>query len=166
MPGSCLQACKHNMASAIVSGFGVHTRDGSQVGLVTGWPFFQSLLHFCPCISFRQGQFWVKNFRCVGGPIPPLGAMSIYWRWPLQVLSALFWIFWQMSSPLHPGSLLHACCLGLSSDSPTSPSITANYFYSFSWPSGLISCLFPYLFLPPFSLLLLLFPSQVPLSLQ
>ena len=33
------------------------------LSLVTGCPFFQSLLHFCPCISFRQEQFWVKIFE-------------------------------------------------------------------------------------------------------
>jgi hypothetical protein len=26
-------------------------------------PFLQDLLHFYPCISFRQQQFWVKNFE-------------------------------------------------------------------------------------------------------
>jgi hypothetical protein len=49
------------MDSVIVSGFSVHAWDGSQDGPITGWPFFQSLLHFCPCISFRQEWFWVKN---------------------------------------------------------------------------------------------------------
>jgi hypothetical protein len=37
--------CNHNMASVIVSGFGIHPWDGSQVGLVTGQPFLQSLLY-------------------------------------------------------------------------------------------------------------------------
>ena len=34
-----------------------YTLDGSQVGLVTGPLFPQSLLHFCPSSSFRQEQF-------------------------------------------------------------------------------------------------------------
>jgi hypothetical protein len=54
--------CTHSMASVIVSGFGVHAWDGSQVGQVTEWPFFQFLFHICSCIPFRQEQFWVKNF--------------------------------------------------------------------------------------------------------
>ena len=29
-----------------MSGFGAHSWDGSQFGLVTGWPSLQSLLHF------------------------------------------------------------------------------------------------------------------------
>jgi hypothetical protein len=32
--------CMFNMASVMVSGFDVHTWDGSQAGPVTGWPFF------------------------------------------------------------------------------------------------------------------------------
>jgi hypothetical protein len=36
---------KHFLASAIVSGFGVSTWDGSLGGAVSGWPFLQSLLH-------------------------------------------------------------------------------------------------------------------------
>jgi hypothetical protein len=52
----------HNMVSVIVSGFGLHASDESQVGLV-GWPFFQSLHYFCPCISIIQEQFWVKSFE-------------------------------------------------------------------------------------------------------
>ena len=39
--------CQHNVASVIVSGFGTCTWEGSQVWLVTGWPFLQSLLRFC-----------------------------------------------------------------------------------------------------------------------
>jgi hypothetical protein len=35
--------------------------------------------------------------RCVGSPIPQLEAMSIYWRWSLQVLSPHCWAFWLMS---------------------------------------------------------------------
>jgi hypothetical protein len=68
------------------------------------------LLQFCPCISFRQEQFWVKKFE--------IGAMSIYWRWSLQVPFPHCWAFWLMPSPLGPGSLPHpnSWYLGLSSD--------------------------------------------------
>ena len=45
---------KPNMASVIVSEYGAHSWDGSQIVPVTEWPFLQSRLHFCPCISFKQ----------------------------------------------------------------------------------------------------------------
>jgi hypothetical protein len=37
----------------------------------------------CPCISFRQEQFWVKILERVGGPIPQLGVgvMPNLWIW-------------------------------------------------------------------------------------
>ena len=35
--------------------------DGFQVGLVTGEPFLQYLLHFCHCLSFRQGKFSIES---------------------------------------------------------------------------------------------------------
>ena len=54
---------KHNMVSVIVSRVWCLCMGWSKVGPATGWPFLQSLLHFCPCISFRQEQFWVKNFK-------------------------------------------------------------------------------------------------------
>jgi hypothetical protein len=74
-------ACKHNIASVIVSWIGAHPWDRSQVWRVTGQPFLQFLLHFCPCISFRQEQFRVKCFcRWVGVPIPLLEVLSDYWR--------------------------------------------------------------------------------------
>jgi hypothetical protein len=46
----------------IVSGCGACTWDESQVGPVIGWPFLQFLLLFCPSISFRHKQYWVKKF--------------------------------------------------------------------------------------------------------
>lgn len=52
--------CEHTRTSILVSGLGVSPWDGSQFGLVTGPPFPQCLLHFCPCSSFRLGQFWVS----------------------------------------------------------------------------------------------------------
>lgn len=42
---------------------------------------------FCSCSSFGQEHFLVKNLRWVSGPIPPPGAVPVYWRWSLQVLS-------------------------------------------------------------------------------
>ena len=43
---------KHIIASVTVSEFSACLWDGSQ-----------TLLHFCPWISFRQEQLWVKNFE-------------------------------------------------------------------------------------------------------
>jgi hypothetical protein len=36
---------KHFLASTIVSGIGVCIWDGSPGGTVSGWPFYQSMLH-------------------------------------------------------------------------------------------------------------------------
>ena len=56
----------HNIASVIVSGFGDHPGYGSQVGLVTGYPFVHALLQFCHHIIFRKKQFLVENVECEG----------------------------------------------------------------------------------------------------
>ena len=74
-------AGKHFLASAIVSGFGVCRWDRSQGGAVSGWPFFQSLLHiFVPAFHLDRNNCELNILRWVGGPIPRLGAMFIYWR--------------------------------------------------------------------------------------
>ena len=99
MPG-----CKHIIASVIVSGLGALSWDRVQVGPGIGLPFLQSLLYFCPCSSFRQQQFWVRNFDCELDLLPPLEALSIYWRWILRVLSPYHWAFWLSSPPLNPES--------------------------------------------------------------
>jgi len=107
---------------------------------------------FCPCISFRQEQFQVKNFEMVGGLILQLGAVPIYWRWPVQILSPFVWVFLVIScgeslEPLLPGfwDFLVAAT-------------TVIYFFPFSWPSVLLSHPCPNLIPPPS------FPSP-PLSL-
>jgi len=40
-------------------------------------------------VYYRQEQFWenLSGKKLEGGPIPQLGAMSIYWRWFLQILT-------------------------------------------------------------------------------
>lgn len=77
MLGSCLQA-QHSIV--IISGFGAHPSDESQVRLVTGWPFLFSMFCCCPCISFRQEQFGVKNFEdahaSTGDPVYLLKVVS------------------------------------------------------------------------------------------
>ena len=52
----------------------------SPVRPVISWAFPQSLLHFCPCTSCRQGKFWIDFL------IPPLGVLPDYRRGPLQAL--------------------------------------------------------------------------------
>jgi hypothetical protein len=52
------------------------------------------------------------------------------------------------SSALGPGCLLNPWCLEVSSGCSLSPP-PVTYFYLFSWPCGLLSCVFPYLALPP-----------------
>jgi hypothetical protein len=157
MIGSCLQT-QQSISNSVRN---AHLCNGSQVGLVTGWPFLQSLFHFCPCISFQLEQFWVKNF--VGG-IPPLGSCLLEvvfsgsisprlgfsakvfntksWEPPPSQVSGTFWTFshpqpWQLHIPIH------------------------------SWPSGPLFCLCsdpalppPFLFPLPPLIILFLFPLQ------
>ena len=146
---------KHILASAIVSGFCVQGWNGLHGGAFSGWSFLQSLLHFLfyffvPVFPLDRDNSRSKSLRCVGGSIPPLRAMPSYWRWSLQVLSPHCWVFQLMSLPFCPGSFLHPWHLGLSSRYASSPSHTATYFYSSSWPSGLVLSL-PLYTLPPFS---------------
>jgi hypothetical protein len=73
---------------------------------VTGQPFSQSLFHLCPCIPFRQVKCLGQMFyRWVDVLIPPLGVLSGYWRWFLQVLYPSCWAFLLRTPALTPGSL-------------------------------------------------------------
>ena len=101
------------MASVRVSRFSACTWDRSQIGPMSGWPFLQSMLHFYLCNFFRQAQFWAKNFKKVGGPMSQLVAISIYWRWSLQVSPLYCWAFQIRSSLLSPGSLSHPKVSGI-----------------------------------------------------
>ena len=54
------------------------------MGWIPGWPVaewtvFQSLFHFCPCITFRQEKFCVKNVKSCWYSITSLGALIICW---------------------------------------------------------------------------------------
>jgi hypothetical protein len=114
---------KNFVASAIVSGFGVCMWDGSLCWVVSGCPFLQSLLYSCPCISFRQEQFWVKIFIWVGRPTPQLGGMPNLWIWFWQVLPPLCGVFQLMSSLWSPGDLLswHIWNFLVATPTPLSP---------------------------------------------
>jgi hypothetical protein len=88
--------------------------------------------------------------------------MPFYKRWSLQVLSPLCWLFQLMSSQLGPETLMILWHLELSAiPPPHSHTHTATHFHSFPWPTGLLSCLFLYLILPPPFPSPLLSPSQV-----
>ena len=73
---------------------------------------------FVPVFPLNRNTSRLTILRYVGGPIPQLGAVPIYWRWFLQVLSPLCCIFWLKSSQLGPGSLFLPLLLGLSSSYP------------------------------------------------
>ena len=73
---------------------------------------------FVPAFLLDRIILGQKIWRWVGVPISPLGAVSNYWRWFLQVTFPHCWALWQRSSPLCPGSLPHPRTLGLSRGDP------------------------------------------------
>ena len=73
-----------------------------------------------PTFSLDRNNSGLKSLRWVGGPIPQLGAMSIYRMWPLQVLSPRCWEFQLMSSSLGHRSFLNPWLMALSNGSPIS----------------------------------------------
>jgi hypothetical protein len=92
---------KHFLASAIESGFSGCIWDGSPGETVLEWPFHRCST-LCPCISFREEQFWVKSFEMSMWPHPSTGGMPNLWIWSLQVLAPLCWVFQLMSSLFSP----------------------------------------------------------------
>jgi len=82
-----------------------------------GWSLGGLFLSLCSTFSvfpLDRNNSGLKILRWLGGPIPQLRAVPSYWRWPLQILSPLCWVFQLMSFPFWelPWSL------GLSSASP------------------------------------------------
>lgn len=66
----------------------------------TTFPLVSALFH--PCISYNQGQFWVRNFD---GWLVTLSlhlgpCLCTGWRWSLLVPNPQCWSFWLKSSPL------------------------------------------------------------------
>ena len=57
-----LSASIDSRVSLIESGVGPLPWDGFQVGTVLDWLLPQTLLHFYPCTSYRQGKFWIQVF--------------------------------------------------------------------------------------------------------
>ena len=110
MLGSCLQA-QCSTSNCVSDWIGAHPRDGSHVSPVNGWPFFQSLFYFCPCISFTQEQLWVQSF------IGSLVSTSLYWGpvWLKEVIdSGSISPFWIWLPTLCPETFLYPRYLGVS----------------------------------------------------
>ena len=116
------------LASAVLPGFGICRCNGSQGGVglwMVSAPFF------VPVFPLDRNNSGLKFLIWVGGPIPQLGIVPIYWRWSLQLLSPLCWIFQLMSSLLGSGNFSLSWCLGLSSSYPQFP-IPHSYIFLFS----------------------------------
>ena len=77
--------CEHNRVSLIVSGIGSCSWDESQVGPVTGWPFWQFLPGLYPYISFNQNIFGVESF------VGELVSLSSQWGSYLATGGSIFW---------------------------------------------------------------------------
>ena len=82
------------------------------IDLKLGWLLVSHSLTLCSllraCISYRQVKFWVESF--VGGLvslIAPLGFLSGYRRWLLQVPYPHSWAFCLRTDTLSPGCLPH-----------------------------------------------------------
>ena len=60
---------------------------------------------FFPVFPLDMNISGLTILTWVDGLIPQLGAMPMYWRWFLQALSLLCWVFQLKSSPLNPGIL-------------------------------------------------------------
>ena len=82
-PGSCQQAPLGNDNSV---GFGVCRQDVSPGGAALP---SVSAPYFGPIFPLDKNISGLKTLRWVCCPILPLGAVPIYWRWSLQVLSPL-----------------------------------------------------------------------------
>jgi hypothetical protein len=72
------------LATATMLRFGVCRELGSLGGVVSGWPFLQSLLHFFSFVSvfpLDRNISGLKTLTWVGSLIPQLGIVPIYTRW-------------------------------------------------------------------------------------
>jgi hypothetical protein len=87
-----------------------------------GWTVsFSGCSILCPCIFFKQEQFWFKIFEMGGWLLSSTRAVANLWISSLQLLSPLCWIFQLISSLLGPGSLLLSRHLGFFGGCPQFP---------------------------------------------
>jgi hypothetical protein len=115
IPGSCQQAPLSNSISVWVWCLQTDKMD-LQVGRTLEDPFVSICPIFSPVFLLDKNISGLKILRLVGGPIPQPGAMPIFWRWSLQILSPLCCGFRLKSSLLGPWNLLFPWCLGPSSN--------------------------------------------------
>ena len=82
----------------------------------------------CSCISFRQEQFWVKNFEMGGWPHPSTECHVFSLDMSFQVLFPFCWVFQLMLSSLSPGNLLLLWHLELSNGYPHLPIPSTSHY--------------------------------------
>jgi hypothetical protein len=133
IPGSCQQALLGICNSVGVLCLQMGRIPGGQGRAVSGWHILQFLFHlFVPVFPLDRNISGLKLLRCMGNPIPQLGAMPVYWRSSLQVVSPICCVFCLKSSLLAPKSLSLPWSLGFSSGCPSCLSPSATCFYSIS----------------------------------
>ena len=86
----CYAHVGKNKIMSLVSRTDASPGNASQVGPVIDWPFFQSLLHLCLCISCSQDKPWFESF-VVTSPYSSTGSPAAIQVFASSVLSALSW---------------------------------------------------------------------------
>lgn len=130
-----------------MSRFGDHLWNGSQVGLVTRWPFLQFMPHFVRAFPLDMDNTGLKILKMTGWPHTSIRS-HIYEGCLLRFHLPTVRHFWLKSSVLNPGSLSHPWSLEHSSNCLCSPPSAEAYYHLFSWSSGLLSFLPTYVVLP------------------
>ena len=117
-PGSCVQALFGNSYRVEV-GYLWMERIPKWDSL---WMAFSlvSAPFFVPVFPLDRNNSRLKILRWMGGSIPLLGAMFIYWMWSLQVLYFPLLCISANVNPVVPGSFSLPWYLGLFSGSPNS----------------------------------------------
>ena len=80
---------------------------------------FSFFSFFVPEVLLNRNHSGLGNFDCaVVTAFPQPAALSISWRWSLQVFTPHYWVFWLRSPPWGPKSFSPPRFLGLSRESP------------------------------------------------